>query len=324
MKKSATAPAKGSSPSKAPQQQQPQQSKKQAKKGKEKLAFDIPYDVDVPSLSDNSKINTIMGFIGQLIFVTSSIPRPPKSAESEEPPQKKAKIESEEEKKEGEGKEEKKEEKATVKAKRKEKTPKEKDENDLRMFVVGVNAVSRIVEKDEATAKKKVRCVVVVSSGQPASEDFVARHIAMCCASLKLPVCVLDTTSAELGKAFNVPSVMAFAVKTEEFFNEGNAPKAGKDGKSSLDKEDGKTASEGPSEVAPESEENVKRRKVADNLVSLITENQSNVALPWNGEYGELKPLKASPLQRNPSRIKQRPKKKPQPQKKGAASTKTK
>lgn len=327
MKKSAAAPpaaGKGSSsPTKAPQQQPQQQGKKQAKKGKEKLAFDIPYDVDVPSLSDSSKINTIMGFVGQLIFVTSSIPKPQKAAEPEEPPQKKAKVECEKAKKEeegGGGEEEEEKKEVKEKPKRKEKTPKEKDGNDLRMFVVGVNAVSRIVEKDEATAKRKIRCVVVVSSEQPASEDFVARHIAMCCASLKIPVCVLDTTSAELGKAFNVPSVMAFAVKTEEYFNETNGPKANEAEKCSSDKKDVEDAPKN----APESEENVKRRKVADNLVSLITESQSDIALPWSGEYGELKPLKASPLQRNPSRIKQRPKKKPQPQKKGSASTKTK
>lgn len=273
-----------------------QQSKKQAKKTKEKLAFDIPYDVDVPSLSDNVQMSAIMGSIGNLIFATSNVP---KQQKSEEPPQKKAKIENDAK------------ESDKTKMRKREKEVKDKEGHDLRMFVVGVNAVSRIVEKEEAVAKKKVRCVVVVSSSQPASENFVARHIAMCCASIKLPVCVLDTTSAELGKAFDVPSVMAFAVKTEEYFNETNNPKE----RCASDKEDDKIAPVSV-ESNPDSDENVKRRKVADGLVSLITENQSKVELPWSGDYGELKPLKASPLKRNPSRIKQHPKKKQQQQQK--------
>lgn len=289
----------------------PQQNKKQ-KKTKEKLAFDIPYDVEVPSLSDNAKINAIMGLIGQLIFATSNIPRPSKR-EPEEPPQKKVKIEGDE-----------KDEIGKARPKKKEKTAKDNDGNDLRMFVVGVNAVSRIVEKDEATAKKKIRCVVVASPEKPASDDFVARHIAMCSASLGVPVCVLDTTSAELGKAFNVPSVMAFAVKTEEFYNETNNPQTPeiKQDKSESGDERGSDKAEDnmddkvTSGIDSDNEENARRKKIADNLVSMITENQSKVMLPWSGKPGELKPLKVSPLKRNPARVKQHPKKKPQPQKK--------
>lgn len=290
-----TATAKG-------QQQPPQhQSKKQGKKSKEKLAFDIPYDVDVPSLEDAAKISAIMGLVGQLIFATSNTVRP---AKLEEPPRKKAK--KAEGSKEGEEKEK----------RNKRGDEKEKETNDLRMFVVGVNAVSRIVEKEESIAKEKVRCVAVVSPSQPASENFVARHIAMCCAGINVPVCVLDTTSAELGKAFQVPSVMAFAVKTESFFNSLNSPKPQKlAGESEVP-----AASE--KEVGAEAEADVKRRNVADNLVSLMTECQSKISLPWSGSFGELKPLKASPLKRNPSRTKPHPRKKQQNQK-ATTTTKT-
>ena len=129
----------------------------------------------------------------------------------------------------------------------------------LKFFVVGANAVMRALEK-EPTTTSKIRCVVVCKNVEP---TILPQHIAMTCSTSKIPVCVVNASSVELGRALGIPSAVAFGVKSKE-------------------------------EEA--------QQTTIEALVEEIIKNKTRVNIPWIDEVGDLKPAHVTTSGINPKR----------------------
>jgi len=158
--------------------------------------------------------------------------------------------------------------------------------------VLGANALARSVERPERAAA--LRCAVVCGNTAP---RVLAEHLVVSCAAARVPVCVVATGSAEMGRIFGVPSVLAFALRKPA-----SPPSAGSSSAAAAAAT--ATATAAVTAASPQ-------QQTLDRLAEAIIANASRVSAPWLEHAHKLLPTRLVKCLPNPARPPKPPKTRP-------------